>query len=164
MRVIGIDPGLSGSLAMIDSDGLLLEIEDMPTIAAGTKRHLDRGRLVELLDDWVFQWEPHGKARVVLERAGTRPGQSAQSGLKTGIGYGVILGVLSALRIPFEDVTPQAWQKALLGTLKKGESKGRARIFAQQHFPHADLGKRKTEDRSDSLCLAVFGHKQWVAR
>lgn len=160
MRFIGIDPGLSGSLAMIDSDGLLLEIEDMPAIVEGSKRHIDRVGLVELLEDWR-DWEPRGEVRVLVEQAFVMPRQSSQSGLKTGLGYGVILGVLAALRIPYQEVRPQMWQKSLFGKLKKGEGKARARMYAEQQYPYADLGKRKSEDRSDALCLAVYARKEW---
>jgi len=159
VKSAGIDPGLSGALALLDSDGLLLEIENMPTLTVTkTRRQLDAAEIVGLFEDWRAM---NGEFRVTLERQGIMPGQGASSGLKLGIGYGTLLGILAAQKIPHEIVTPQAWQKALFGKIEKGTSKDRARAFAQQQFPGADLGKRKTQDRSDALCIALYGLRQW---
>ena len=56
-----------------------------------------------------------------------------------------------------ERVSARKWQNAVLGKIPKGTSKARSRAKAQELFPGADLGKRKTEDRSDALLMAWYG-------
>lgn len=156
-NTLGIDPGLSGAMALLGPDGRLLDLIDMPTLKlTKTRKEIDLSAVDGLLCDWLVD---HGQMRCMIETPGMRPGQSAQSGLKAGIGWGGIVGILTAQRIGYERVTPQKWQKALMGKLDKGAAKDRSKAFAQQLFPGADLGKRKTQDRADALCIAVYGHR-----
>ena len=164
-RIIGCDPGLSGSLAMIDSDGLLLELIDMPTLKlTKSKRALDRADIVDTLEDWTPEEFSSVKCRVIIEQAQAMPNQGSVSGFKNGTGYGTLLGILAALRLPYETVAPKKWQSEILGKIDAGTSKAHARQWAQQNYPKADLGKRKSEDRSDAICIAEYGRRQWVGR
>ena len=91
-----------------------------------------------------------------LEEPIADPNQSSKSTLATGRNHGVLLGSTAALMCPTGIVKAQAWQKSLFGAVKKGATKGQAREYAQRMYPSADLGRRKTEDRSDALCLASY--------
>lgn len=159
MNTLGIDPGLSGALAFLDQDGKLVDLFDMPTlVVTKSRREVAGWDLVGFLEDWrAF----HGEFRCVIEQASTRPGQGASSGLKTGVGFGLVLGILAAQRVSVERVSPQRWQAAILGTIEKGTAKDRSRAKAQELYPHADLGRRKTQDRSDALLIALYGHRLW---
>lgn len=157
MNTLGIDPGLRGALALLDSDGKLVELIDMPTLAVTrSRRQLDTHELVGKLEDWhAFE----GPFRVVLEQAIVMPGQGSSSGFKTGVGFGVVLGILAAQKIPHEAIPPQRWQKALFGKVDKGTAKDHAHAMASKLYPCADLGRRKSQDRSDALCIALYGHR-----
>jgi len=160
--VLGCDPGLSGALALLDEEASLLELAYMPTlIVTKSRRQIDASALVDTFEDWRAM---RGEFRVVIEQASTRPMQHAAAGLKTGIGFGIILGILAAQKIPHEIVSPRKWQAAVLGKIEPGTSKDRSRAHAQQLYPHANLGKRKTEDRSDALCIALYGFERWRSR
>lgn len=159
MHILGLDPGLKGALALLAPDGGLLELVDMPTLAVTkSRREIDTQRLVETLEDWRGL---QGEFRVVVERAMVMPGQGGSSGFKIGIGFGQILGILAAQKVSHTTVTPQVWQRALFGKLAKGTGKDRARAHAAQMFPRADLGRRKTQDRSDAICIALYGLERW---
>jgi len=153
---LGIDPGLSGALALLDDHGRILELIDMPTlVVTKTRRRIDALAIVETVDLWATL---HGPAiNATIEQASIRPNQGASSGFKTGSGFGILLGILTAMLVPYEIISPQRWQKAMLGVVEKGTAKDRARAHAQQLFPKADLGKRKSQDRSDALCIALYG-------
>lgn len=162
MPYLGIDPGLSGAMALLSFEGELNSVIDMPTLGTtATRRVLDEHRILEFLR-FAQEIAPGGPLRAVVERAMVMPGQGSSSGLKIGTGYGILLGMLSALSISRVIVTPQVWQKAMLGQCPKGTSKDRARARAQELFPKADLGKRKSQDRSDALLLALYGQRFWT--
>ncbi len=157
MNYCGIDPGLSGAIALIDESGRVLELHDMPTLKTIKSRHeIDAHALLGLVEDITFH---RGQWRCVLENPGIRPGQGASSGLKIGVGWGIIYALLVAEGTPVERVSPQRWQRAVLGRVEKGTMKARRRALAQDLFPGADLGKRKSEDRSDALLMAWHGLK-----
>lgn len=159
MNTIGIDPGLKGSIAVLDDAGRLLELLDMPVRrVTRSKLDLDERTLYRvLLAAGAFS------ARVVVEEAFVMPKQGSSSGFKTGVGFGKILGTLAAMGAAYLIVRPQEWQRRLLGAVPKGESKERAALFASRLFPDADLGSRKSQDRADALCLAVYGQRCWPA-
>jgi len=118
---IGIDPGLDGALSLI-RNGQLIGVLDMPTntvkVAGKKRRVIDD---VQLRFDLRSEALPDG-SMVVIEQQSTRPGQSSQSGLKTGYGYGLIIGVVVGLGYPYRIVTPKQWKKPFGLTDNKAES------------------------------------------
>ena len=85
------------------------------------------------------------------------PKQGVSSSFKFGKGYGFLRGCLIAAGIPFEEVTPQAWQKALEIPKKsksetKAQFKNRLKALAQQWFPD-QLVTLKT---ADALLIATY--------
>ena len=164
MKFLGIDPGLSGAVALIDDDAKIIWLDDMPTLKlTKTRREIDAREFADWLEGEAATSTdaPWIDCRAVIESPGVRPGQSAQSGVKTGVGWGTLVGILVALKIPYETVTPQRWQKAILGNVDRGASKDRSRAFCQREYPSADLGKRRTQDRSDALCIARYAWAKW---
>jgi len=152
VRVLGIDPGLSGAYALIDTDHPDTLAEPFPL--AG--KALD---LAELLREWRIL-EPDV---AVIESVHAMPGQGVSSMFTFGRGLGQIEGVLAALEIRREYVTPQAWKKLVLaGTTK---DKTAAIEYATRAFPSVRLvrpGCRKPHDgMADALCLAEFGARTY---
>lgn len=159
MLHLGVDPGLSGALALLTDEGKVVWCRDMPTLrATRSRRELDGPTIVAWLEP--FRWSNNG-LRMTIELPGVRPMQHASAGIKTGISWGRVVGIAEALAIPFEVVSPQRWQKTILGDVPKGASKDMARALAQRLWPQAELGNRKTQDRSDALCLAEYGRRMW---
>ena len=100
----GIDPGLTGAIALVNADGSLFAVEDMPVQARGSGRvrhEVDAAGLLHLL-------RPHAGAIAfgLVERVGARPGQGVASMFSLGHSTGVLDGVLGALGIPHQVVTP----------------------------------------------------------
>jgi len=149
---IGIDPGLNGAIAFLDTEKGHLSVVDMPTFEV--KRNNKAKREVS----------PHGISDVlslsqkisgvVLERVGAMPGQGVTSVFSFGRSVGVIEGVLAAEHIPVSIVTPQAWQKA--AGVRGGKDGARQR--ACELFPnYAGLFARKKDDgRADAACMAWY--------
>lgn len=95
--VIGVDPGLSGGLAAIGEDGLELEV--MPTVAAGRRREIDEQAVVA----WLLEHRPRC---VFIERVQAMPKQGVVSMFTFGVGWGLIRGICAGMGIPYELVQP----------------------------------------------------------
>ena len=152
MIYIGIDPGLSGAIAVFDTEKGHLSVVDMPVVEVvrnkKTKRELSPAMLAGIL-------RMTGKpCSAVVERVGAMPGQGVSSVFSFGRSLGTIEGALSALEIPMTLVPPQQWQKA--AGVRGGKDGSRQR--AAELFPnYASLFARKKDDgRADAACLAWY--------
>ena len=118
---IGIDPGLSGAVAVLSPAGRLVDVFDMPVV--------DKRVNATLLHDAVRFYVEHvdaGRLSAVVEQVASRPGQGVASTFKFGTSYGVVLGVLGALEIPVTHVRPNVWKRAVGVTADKGSSRRKA--------------------------------------
>lgn len=150
MNILGIDPGLTGALAIIGVDGFILE--DLPTMANGkggmVKNQINPYALAAMLEPHVGDIE-----FAVLEQPNTMPGQSVQSMGSMMQSLGIIEGVLAGLGVSVRMVSPSAWKKSL--GLNKDKELSRA--MAQRLFPQAPLANKKDHNRAEALLLAVYG-------
>jgi crossover junction endodeoxyribonuclease RuvC len=154
VRVLGIDVGLNGAIALI-ADGKLLEVHDMPTVTLErnnkTKRMVNAQALSLIIRG--------AKANAAyLERLNAMPGQGVTSMFSMGQSLGVVLGILAACEVPTTTIPPRTWQKAL----DVPQGKDGSRYRAAQLFPeHADMFSRVKDDgRSDAVLIAAYGVKQ----
>jgi crossover junction endodeoxyribonuclease RuvC len=150
--VIGIDPGISGAIAVFDwHTGNLENVIDMPTLEVDSgktkKRHISAVSLCNYLT--LFS-----NAHVVIEKVGAMPGQGVSSMFNFGRSAGIIEGVVAALRMPHTYVTPAAWTKAV----GRAAGKDASRMRAMELFPtRAELFKRAKDDgRADAALIAYW--------
>lgn len=151
--VIGIDPGLSGALALLNEDSkALVDLLDMPVMAGTGKRQQVNGAALTKL---FKLWNAEGYVKCAyLEKVSAMPGQGVSSMFSFGMSYGILQGVLCSLGIPIVMVSPQFWKKRA-GLLK--QEKDRARTLAQQLYPLAELDRKKDLGRADAILIARFG-------
>jgi crossover junction endodeoxyribonuclease RuvC len=119
MRIIGIDPGAHGAIALLE-DGRLRSVVAMPASTVRSKARVDAARLAGVIRDLA----PIDVA--VCEEVASMPRQGVASMFAFGMAYGVVLGVLGALSVPLVLVTPATWKGALRVAATKGEARGRA--------------------------------------
>jgi len=150
-RIIGIDVGLNGAIAMLNGESLM-GVVDMPTVSLDRngkiKRQISIPELVEIIDTF----KPD---EAFVEKVFAMSGQGVTSVFSFGRSLGAIEGVLAARLIKTTLVTPQAWQKAM------GVSGGKdgARARAMEVFPwQSTLFKRVKDDgRADAALIAAWG-------
>ncbi|HEY1431857.1 MAG TPA: hypothetical protein VGF39_09555 [Stellaceae bacterium] len=142
MRILGVDPGVSGGYAMLDS-GAVVEIDDLPVvnkqINAAHWRHV-----VERLEPEV----------AVVEDVHSMPKQGVASTFKFGMAVGLIRGVLIGAGVPIISVAPTVWKKFhhLIGD--DGE---KARALAISRFPRLEgLARKRDHNRSEALLIALW--------
>jgi len=149
-RYLGIDPGLTGALALLTP--LEVAVFDMPTIEVRGKRRIDLPALRDILVDDVGPVD-----LVIVEQVQGVQGSGATSAFNFGYGAGAIEAMLVTLERPVQYVTPQRWTQAL----GVGSDKGLHRQTAARLFPHqAALFKRVKDDgRADAALLAWWGSR-----
>jgi len=149
---IGIDPGKNGSIAQLDEYGEYMKVEKVPTIKL-KKTEYDipemKNRLLEINEERSF---------CVIEKAQGMPKQGITSTFSIGKGYGLWLGLLCAVGIPYVEIHPIVWSKALLKGAG-GEGKERNYQKARQLFPQWQPKLKKEREYADSLLLAEYGRR-----
>lgn len=142
---IGVDPGASGGLACYSKDGITAV--GMPS----TERDVW---------EWFSGYNLDQRPVAVIEKVGGYVGGTGQPGsamFKFGASYGRLCMALCAADIPYEEVTPQNWQKGLgipgrTRKESKGQWKNRLKAHAQKLFPQ----EKVTLLTADALLIAEF--------
>jgi len=150
-RIIGIDPGASGAIALLVS-GVLISVHDMPTVTVERNKSQKRQVCPAGLSLLMQQLSPH---KAIVEKVSAMPGQGVSSMFSFGRSVGIIEGVLAAKQIPVTFVTPQSWQKQ--SGAAKGKDGSRQRVM--ELFPsQAHLFARVKDDgRADAVLIALAG-------
>ena len=155
MRILGVDPGIHGGLAVIEMgriDGSVHVIicTDIPVVGAGTKERVDVQAIRTLIRD-------HQPVRAVIERAGVMPRQGISSGFKYGRAVGAIEAAIMLCEIPLEIVEPAVWKRFFRLI---GKDKEASRLLAYQRLPsaHEYLKRKKDHGRAEACLLAVYAY------
>ena len=153
MKIIGIDPGLSGAIAILENNKVL-RIFDMPVMSEGkkNKRQINSALLVNILKDNISNNE---EISVVIEQVNAMPGQGVTSMFNFGQTFGAIKGICAALQLPIFFVRPSKWKKhfELINA-----SKDASRTKAIEMYPKlsSELAKKKDVNKSDAILIARF--------
>jgi crossover junction endodeoxyribonuclease RuvC len=153
MRIIGIDPGLSGAIAILE-DNKIKEMFDMPVMPDGkkNKRQLNSALLVKLIKDNIRSLED---TIMVVEQVNAMPGQGVTSMFNFGQTFGAIKGICAALGLPIFFVRPAKWKKhfELINS-----SKDASRTKAIEMYPSISqqLSKKKDVNKSDAILIARY--------
>jgi crossover junction endodeoxyribonuclease RuvC len=153
MRILGVDPGIHGGLALVEiNDGTaptLLEAIDLPTVGVKAKERVD----VLALRTWIMTRQPQ---HAFIERAQAMPRQGSSSGFKYGRATGAIEAVIACCEVAITIIEPASWKKA--HHLRGGDKEG-ARQRALQLFPsaHALLSRKMDHGRAEAALIALHG-------
>ena len=153
MKIIGIDPGLIGAIAVLENNKVK-EIFDVPVMPEGkkNKRQLNSAQLVKMLKDISYNKE---ETVVVVENVSAMPGQGVTSMFNFGQTFGAIKGICAALGLPIFFVRPAKWKKHfdLINS-----SKDASRTKAIEMYPSISdqLSKKKDVNKSDAILIARF--------
>lgn len=162
MIFIGIDPGLFGAIAAIDGNGNIVLLEDTPIIAVKNGKSCRNTYLEPAMASILENAKSLKIQLVFLENVHSMPQQGVSSTFKLGQGFGTWLGILAALRIPYERVEPAKWKREM--GIASGSDKGASIIRASQLFPAASLSRKKDDGRADALLLAEWGRRKLLGK
>lgn len=155
MICIGIDPGLTGAIAVVGPRGLRA-LEDLPTMERSpggfVKNQVNPAALAAMIREWLQEHDKN-EFQVMLEMAGAMPGQGLVSTLSIGMTAGIIEGVIATLGLRHELTKPSQWKKAM----KLTSDKEACRAAAQRLYPDAPIHLTKHHNRAEALLLAHYG-------
>ena len=153
MKVIGIDPGLSGAIAIL-LDNRVLGIFDMPVMSEGkkNKRQLNSAQLVNIIKENILEDE---EIAVVVEQVNAMPGQGVTSMFNFGQTFGAIKGVCAALNLPIFFVRPSKWKKHF-ELINSSKDSSRTKVIEMYPSLSNQLTKKKDVNKSDAILIAKF--------
>ena len=155
MLIIGVDPGISGSICFL-LDGKILEVLEMPTMAEGkkNKKQINGSQIFNEINRVINKIQ-NQEVRVVIEQVSAMPGQGVTSMFNFGQSFGILKGICSAMKLPMYFVRPAKWKKYFnLINSKKDAS----RTKAIEIFPYfsQELSKKKDANKADAILIASF--------
>ena len=155
MLIIGIDPGISGSICFFE-DGKILQAIDMPTMADGkkNKRQINGAQIFNEISTRLNDKNKQD-VRVIIEQVSAMPGQGVTSMFNFGQSYGILKGICSAMQLSMFFVRPAKWKKYY--NLLNSE-KDASRTRAIEIFPYfsSQLSKKKDSNKADAILIASF--------
>ena len=153
MKIIGIDPGLSGAIAVLENNKVL-NIFDIPVMSEGkkNKRQLNSALMVNLLKENINKEE---EVVVVVEQVNAMPGQGVTSMFNFGQTFGAIKGLCAALELPIFFVRPSKWKK-YFELINSSKDSSRTKVIEMYPTLSHQLTKKKDVNKSDAILIARF--------
>ena len=157
-RIIGIDPGIGGAVVVLDGDGSIVKAVRTPIIVEQGKKQYDLPGMREIL---MRAGRENGNPFTGIEKVGTLPRDGRVGAFSFGVGYGLWLGLLSGLYIPYMEITPQGWQSRMLAGLPRGpQVKASAVRAAKSLFPHIPIGVKADWGIADAALIAEYARRK----
>ncbi len=160
MLIIGIDPGISGSICFLE-DGIIKDVLEMPTMTEG-KKNKKQVNGSQIYNEISFRIKTYEKKniKVVIEQVSAMPGQGVTSMFNFGQSFGILKGICSAMQLPIYFVRPAKWKKYF--NLINSE-KDASRTRAIEIFPYfsSNLSKKKDSNKADAILLASYFHETY---
>ena len=160
MLVIGIDPGISGSICFFQ-DGKIIDVVEMPTMIEG-KKNKKQVNGSQIFNEISYRIKKIDKKdiKVVIEQVSAMPGQGVTSMFNFGQSFGILKGICSAMQLPMYFVRPAKWKKYF--NLINSE-KDASRTKAIEIFPYfsSHLSKKKDSNKADAILIANFYYETY---
>lgn len=159
MIIVGVDPGLTGAIALVGGERgeRLVEVMDMPTRRVGKakKEELDLEAL-----RYMLALARRRTAVLVMEAQSAAPGQGVSSVFKLGEQYGLLRGMALSMGFRVELVRPAVWKAAM----RLGSDKERSREAAMKAWPGEQVffGRVKDHGRAEAALIALWAHRAHV--
>ena len=160
MLIIGIDPGISGSICFLE-DGTIKDVLEMPTMTEGkkNKKQVNGSQIFNEISSQIKTYEKKD-IKVVIEQVSAMPGQGVTSMFNFGQSFGILKGICSAMQLPIYFVRPAKWKKYF--NLINSE-KDASRTRAIEIFPYfsSNLSKKKDSNKADAILIASYFHETY---
>ena len=155
MLTIGVDPGMSGAVAILENERLI-QVFDMPTVEIEVNGKRKRRISPEMLVSEIGMYVDDCRC-AYIEKVSAMPGQGVSSMFAFGEALGLVRGVFAGLRVPQHLVPPATWKR----DLKVPTGKDGSRAMAAQLWPlNASEFKRVKDDgRAEAALIALWGSR-----
>ena len=160
MLIIGIDPGISGSICFFH-EGKIIEVVEMPTMAEGkkNKKQVNGSQIFNEISERIKKFDKKD-IKVIIEQVSAMPGQGVTSMFNFGQSFGILKGICSAMQLPMYFVRPAKWKKYF--NLINSE-KDASRTKAIEVFPYfsSQLARKKDSNKADAILIASFFYETY---
>tara|TARA_B100001758_G_C18159864_1_gene478555 strand:- start:197 stop:685 length:489 start_codon:yes stop_codon:yes gene_type:complete len=152
MRIIGIDPGLSGGIAVLD-DLKIFDVFDMPIMSEGkkNKNQLNSAHLVNIIKKHIIPEDTY----VIVEQVSAMPGQGVTSMFNFGQTFGSIKGICAALNLPIFYVRPAKWKKHF-ELINSSKDASRTKVIEMYPSISTRLSRKKDVNKADAILIARY--------
>jgi crossover junction endodeoxyribonuclease RuvC len=160
MLIIGIDPGITGSICFFE-DGKIIDVVEMPNMAEGKKNKKQvNGAQIYYEISLRIKHLKKEEIKVVIEQVSAMPGQGVTSMFNFGQSFGILKGICSAMQLPMYFVRPVKWKKYF--NLINSE-KDASRTKAIEVFPYfsSELSRKKDSNKADAILIASFYYETY---
>ena len=155
MLIIGIDPGVSGSICFFQ-DGVIKDVVEMPTMTDGkkNKKQVNGSQIFNEISEKIKKIDKKN-IKVVIEHVTAMPGQGVTSMFNFGQSFGILKGICSAMQLSVYFVRPAKWKKYF--NLINSE-KDASRTRAIEIFPYysSHLSRKKDSNKADAILIASY--------
>ena len=160
MLIIGIDPGISGSICFFQ-DGKIVDVVEMPTMTEGkkNKKQVNGSQIFNEISEKIKKLDKK-EIKVVIEQVSAMPGQGVTSMFNFGQSFGILKGICSSMQLPMYFVRPAKWKKYF--NLINSE-KDASRTRAIEVFPYfsGQLSRKKDSNKADAILIASFYYETY---
>ena len=160
MLVVGIDPGISGSICFFQ-DGKIIDVVEMPTMAEGkkNKKQVNGSQIFNEISEKIKKLDKKD-IKIIIEQVSAMPGQGVTSMFNFGQSFGILKGVCSAMQLSMHFVRPAKWKKHF--NLINSE-KDASRTRAIEIFPYfsGQLSRKKDSNKADAILIASFFYETY---
>ena len=155
MLIIGIDPGISGSICFLE-EGKIIDVLEMPTMAEGkkNKRQVNGSQIYNEILKRINKIEKQN-IRVIIEQVSAMPGQGVTSMFNFGQSFGILKGICSAMQLPMYFVRPAKWKK-YFGLINSEKDASRTKAIEMFPYFSTHLSKKKDSNKADAILIASF--------
>jgi crossover junction endodeoxyribonuclease RuvC len=160
MLIIGIDPGISGSICFFE-DGKILDVLEMPTMTDGkkNKKQVNGAQIYNEISIKIKGIEKQN-LRVIIEQVSAMPGQGVTSMFNFGQSFGILKGICSAMQLPMYFVRPAKWKK-YFGLIKSEKDASRTKAIEMFPYFSSQLSKKKDSNKADAILIASFYYETY---
>ena len=147
MLIIGIDPGISGSICFFQ-DGKIIDVVEMPTMTEGkkNKKQVNGSQIFNEISKKIKKLDKK-EIKVVIEQVSAMPGQGVTSMFNFGQSFGILKGICSAMQLPMYFVRPAKWKK-YFNLINSEKDASRARAIEIFPYFSSQLSRKKDSNLS----------------
>ena len=155
MLIIGIDPGITGSICFFE-DGKIIDVVEMPNMPEGkkNKRQVNGAQIYNEISKKITGLKKQN-IKVIIEQVSAMPGQGVTSMFNFGQSFGVLKGICSAMQLSMQFVRPAKWKK-YFGLIKAEKDASRTKVIEIFPYISSQLSRKKDSNKADAILIASY--------
>ena len=160
MLIIGIDPGISGSICFFN-EGKIIDVVEMPTMTEGkkNKKQVNGYQIFNEISERIKEIDKKD-IKVVIEQVSAMPGQGVTSMFNFGQAYGILKGISSTMQLPMYFVRPTKWKK-YFNLINSEEDASRTKAIEIFPYFSSQLSRKKDSNKADAILIASFYYETY---